>query len=395
MREIPVHPEETDEHALGEAMLAHDTHGCGPAGAREVDLAVFPDVEKAVPFHTGNRLRDRRTALGEALCYAGAQRRNPFLLQLEDGSQVHLSGVNKFAHGCLPKTTSPIVASPHAGGVVTVGSAALPRRRKCNTWAMVGLAVVSLKGGVGKTTVALGLAGAARDAGLRVLVVDLDPQANATAGLNPGKVEFTSGDVLADGREGVAFDAIIPSGWGGVDLIPAERSLEHRNASQTAGSALRLRRALRPVSEEYDLVLLDCPPSLGEITRNALAAAMQALVVTEPSFFALLGAEQALEAVSVIRDSANLRLRVAGIVVNRMRRTLAEHSFRWNEVAQAYPDLLLAPAVPERAVIQRAQGAGVPVQDLDRGGRGEVAGVFESLLNQTLDRTGSRRPQGV
>ncbi|MDZ7578884.1 MAG: ParA family protein [Candidatus Nanopelagicales bacterium] len=260
---------------------------------------------------------------------------------------------------------------------------------------MAGLAVVSLKGGVGKTTVVLGLAGAARARGLRVLVVDLDPQANATAGLNPGKVKFTSGDVLADGREGVAADAVIPSGWGGVDLIASEPALEHRNSSQTAGSALRLRRALRPVAQEYDVVLMDCPPSLGEVTRNGLAAAMQALVVTEPSFFALLGAEQALEAVGVVRDSANLRLRVAGIIVNRMRRTLAEHAYRWNEVAQAYPQLLLTPAVPERAVIQRAQGAGVAVQDLDHRGGGEVTGVFESLLGQTLDRTGSRRPQGV
>lgn len=261
---------------------------------------------------------------------------------------------------------------------------------------MVGFAVVSLKGGVGKTTVVLGLAGAARCDGLRVLVVDLDPQANATAGLNPDRIVFTTGDVLADGREGVAADAVVPSGWGGgVDLIPAEAALERRNSSGSPDSALRLRRALRGVVEEYDLVLMDCPPSLGEITRNGLAAASHALVVTEPGYFALRGAEQALDAVTVIRDSVNLRLRAAGIVMNRMRRTLGEHSFRWEELAGAYPDLLLTPAVPERTVIQRAQGAGVPVQDLDRRAGADVTEVFQRLLRETIERARRRQPQGA
>ena len=254
---------------------------------------------------------------------------------------------------------------------------------------MLAISVVALKGGVGKTTVTLGMAEAAQRRGLRVLVVDLDPQANATLGLNPEVIRFTTGDVLADARDGIAADAITVSGWGdGVDLIAAEPSLEHRNRPGGSGAALRLRRALRGVADGYDLVLLDSPPSLGEITRNGLAAATHAVVVTEPGYFALKGAEQALDAVTVVRDNTNLRLRALGIVVNRMRGTLAEHKYRYAEIADAYPDLLIEPAIPERSLIQRAEGAGVPFRALGRSGVG-VGQIFDRAFAEVYSRATS------
>lgn len=251
---------------------------------------------------------------------------------------------------------------------------------------MLAIAVVALKGGVGKTTVTLGLAEAARGRGLKVLVVDLDPQANATLGLNPATIRFTTGDVLADARDGVAADAITRSGWGkGVDLIAAEPSLEHRNRPGDPASALRLRRALRGVADGYDLVLLDSPPSLGEITRNGLAAATHAVVVTEPGYFSLRGAEQALEAVTVVRDHTNLRLRALGVVVNRMRSTLGEHKFRYDELRTAYPNLIVAPPIPERSVIPRAEGAGVPFRANGRAGA-VVGKVFDQVFAELYRR---------
>jgi cellulose biosynthesis protein BcsQ len=251
---------------------------------------------------------------------------------------------------------------------------------------VLGISVIALKGGVGKTTVTLGLADAAQQHGLRVLVVDLDPQSNATLALNPAEVRFTTSDVLADGRDGVAADAVTSSGWGpGVDLIAAEPSLEHRNVTGTRDSVLRLRRALRGVTDPYDVVLLDSPPSLGEITRNGLAAATHALVVTEPGYFALRGAEQALDAVTVVRDHTNLRLRALGIVVNRMRPRVGEHEFRWSELEKAYPELLLRPPVPERAIVQRAQGAGVPFSAYGRAGAA-IASAFQDLFTELYTR---------
>ena len=110
---------------------------------------------------------------------------------------------------------------------------------------MTVVAVLSMKGGVGKSTVALGLASAAWDRDLRTLVIDLDPQANASMALDATDAPFTTSDVLADARPGVAADAVVESGWGApVFAIAAERSLEHRNVPQGRNSALRLRRAL-------------------------------------------------------------------------------------------------------------------------------------------------------
>lgn len=253
------------------------------------------------------------------------------------------------------------------------------------THATVTCAVIAQKGGVGKTTTLLGLAGAAWERGLRTLVIDLDPQANATAALDPAGTAYSSNDVLADARPGVAADAVVASGWGpGIDLIPGERALEHRAVPEGRDSALRLRIALEGVADNYDLVLVDCPPSLGELTRNALAAVRLALVVTEPSFFALPGAAAALEAIEVVRGSSNLVLRPAGVLVNRSRPQTSEHAFRLAELHAAYPDLVLPFVVPERTAVQQAQGACVPVQAWRSAGAREVSDVYDDLLDTLL-----------
>jgi cellulose biosynthesis protein BcsQ len=242
------------------------------------------------------------------------------------------------------------------------------------------IAALSLKGGVGKTSVVLGLAGAAADAHLRVLVVDLDPQANATSALDPSATPFTTSDVLFDGRDGVARDAIVPSGWDTlIDVLPSERALEHRAESTGEGSTLRLRRALAGVTDHYDIVLIDCPPSLGELTRNALFAATQALVVTEPSFFAVQGAEQALEAISIVAANGNPQLRIAGVVANRVRPTLPEHTYRMDELRAAFGDLVLG-GLPDRSAVQQAQGACVPVQQWTSNGAGDISAALAKLL---------------
>ncbi len=253
--------------------------------------------------------------------------------------------------------------------------------------ATVSCAVVAQKGGVGKTTTLLGIAGAAWERGLRTLVVDLDPQANATAALDPVSTPYSTNDVLADARPGVAADAVVASGWGPeVSLVPAERALEHRAVPEGRDSTLRLRIALEGVLDDYDLVLVDCPPSLGELTRNALAAVRLALVVTEPSFFALPGAAAALEAIDVVRGSSNLVLRPAGVLVNRARVSTSEHAFRLAELRAAYPGLVLDPTVPERTALQQAQGACVPVQAWRSPGAREVAEVYDDVLDTLLAR---------
>ena len=243
------------------------------------------------------------------------------------------------------------------------------------------VAVLSQKGGVGKTTVCLGLAESARRQGWRTLVIDLDPQANATDVLLDEPPDLTVSDVLADGRPGIAADAVLVTNWGeGLDVLPSEQSLEHRNREGTPSSAARLRTTLGDLRSSYDLVLIDCPPSVGELTVNALTAADRAVIVTEPGFFALRGAEQALQAIMVVRDATNLGLRSAGIIVNRFRRNVREQHQRVEELRQSYPTLVLRPVLPERSAVAVAHGAGVPIQRLGSRQAKQLTEAFDELV---------------
>lgn len=253
------------------------------------------------------------------------------------------------------------------------------------TAGMLVLSVVSLKGGVGKTTVSLGLAGAAAVRGLRTLLIDMDPQGNATEAAEPASAEFSVNDVLADARPGVLRDAIAPSAWHErLHIVGSEGALEHRNhPADGRGGEHRLRTTMTGV-DDYDLVIIDAPPSLGELTKNALAASHRALVVTEPTLFALTGAQQALMAVEVVRQGFNLRLRAAGVVVNRFRSRSAEHQYRLNELVENYGPLVLEPVLPERTAFMQAQGAHMPIQHWSTPGAREAAAILDGYLTAVM-----------
>ncbi len=254
---------------------------------------------------------------------------------------------------------------------------------------MLVVTVVSLKGGVGKTTVLLGLADAAATRGLRTLVVDLDPQGNASVSLDPASTQFTSNDVLADARPGVLAQAVTATSWSErLSVVPSERALEHRNHPvEGRGGEHRLRTTMHGLSG-FDLVLVDTPPSLGELTKNALAASARAVVVTEPSAFALAGAQQALEAVEVVRGGFNLGLQAAGIVVNRFRSRSAEHRYRYAELVAAYGPLVLEPVLPERSAVVAAVGAHVPLHRWPSTGAREVSKALAAHLTHIVASAG-------
>jgi chromosome partitioning protein len=173
------------------------------------------------------------------------------------------------------------------------------------------IAVLSQKGGTGKTTAVRTLTDALRRSGVRTLAVDLDPQGNLSDYFDlPPEIEPTIADVLS-GQAGVA-DAVHD------EIVPANLSLAETELALGGkiGRELTLRRALGDIGEDYDIVLIDCPPSLGLLTINALVAADRALITAEAQYFALQGVEQAMEVVELARDSLNPELRLLGVLLN-------------------------------------------------------------------------------
>ena len=246
------------------------------------------------------------------------------------------------------------------------------------------LGVCSLKGGVGKTSVTLGLASSALERGLRTLVVDLDPQGDSTMALGTARGEGDVASVLdAPSAESVAR-ATAPSGWAdhGLDvLVGSERSVMHDGVDDS--DADRLRYALSWV-QGYDLVLIDCPPSLGGLTRTGLTACDRAVVVTEPGLFAVMAVGRAMRTIDELRRGPAPALQPLGIVVNRVRARSVEQAYRLEELQTLYGPLVLSPSVPERAALQQAQGAAQPVHVWPGAAAAELAGVFDQLLDRAL-----------
>jgi chromosome partitioning protein len=173
------------------------------------------------------------------------------------------------------------------------------------------IAVLSQKGGTGKTTTVRTLTDVLRRAGVRTLAIDLDPQGNLSDYFDlPTDVEPTIADVLAGRCE--ATVAIHE------DIIPANLSLAEAELmlGGKMGRELTLRRALADVDDDYEVILIDCPPSLGLLTVNALVAADRALITAEAQYFALQGVEQAIEVVDLARDSLNPQLVLLGVLLN-------------------------------------------------------------------------------
>ncbi|HST33583.1 MAG TPA: ParA family protein [Solirubrobacteraceae bacterium] len=173
------------------------------------------------------------------------------------------------------------------------------------------IAVLSQKGGTGKTTTVRTLTDAFRRSGVRTLAIDLDPQGNLSDYFDvPPEAEPTIADVLS-GRAKAA-EAIHN------DLIPANLTLAEAELmlGGKMGRELTLRRALAKLPDDYELILIDCPPSLGLLTVNALVAADRALVTAEAQYFALQGVEQAMEVVELARDGLNEELSVVGVLLN-------------------------------------------------------------------------------
>ena len=241
------------------------------------------------------------------------------------------------------------------------------------------IAVLSQKGGTGKTTTVRTLTDVLRRAGLRTLAVDLDPQGNLSDYFDlPTDAEPTIADVLS-GRS--ALDEAILG-----DIVPANLSLAEAELmlGGKMGRELTLRRALAKAGAEYDLILIDCPPSLGLLTINALVAADYALITAEAQYFALQGVEQAMEVVELARDSLNPELKLLGVLLNLADMRTVHSREALASLRERFEDDVFQTVI--RSSIAYAESAERARSILDH--RPDLGADYMALAGELLDRLG-------
>ncbi len=253
------------------------------------------------------------------------------------------------------------------------------------------IAVANQKGGVGKTTTCINLAASLVATRRRVLLIDMDPQGNATmgSGVDKNSLEQTTGDMLLGDVS--ADELLIKTEHGGFDLLPANINL---TAAEVALMELpdrerRLRDALITVQEDYDYLLVDCPPSLNLLTLNALVASHSVMIPMQCEYYALEGLTALLDTVEQIRQAVNPRLQVEGVLRTMFdpRNNLANDVS--GQLLMHFPDQVYRTIIPRNVRLAEAPSHGLPAINYDKGSRGSLA--YLALAGEILRRedTGS------
>lgn len=247
-------------------------------------------------------------------------------------------------------------------------------------------AVANQKGGVGKTTTAVNVSAAVARLGKRVLLVDIDPQGNSTTGLGIDKtqVETCMYDVLL--KNATVRDALHKTSVANLTLLPATLNLA--GAELELVSALsreqRLKSALATVVHDFDLIIIDCPPSLGLLTLNALTAADAILIPVQAEYFALEGLGQLTRVIDLVRAHLNPTLSIHGVVVTMFdgRTNLARQVV--DEVERHFPNLVFATRIPRNIRVSEAPSFGAPITEFDSRSAGALA--YAALAEEVLAR---------
>ncbi|MGH2657677.1 MAG: ParA family protein [Actinomycetota bacterium] len=254
------------------------------------------------------------------------------------------------------------------------------------------VAVANQKGGVGKSTTAVNLAASLAELGLKVLVIDMDPQGNASTGLGivPGRRIVGTYQVISQGTpaDSAVMETSVPGVWAipsTIDLAGAEIELVGQISREN-----RLARAVEPLIQTYDLILLDCPPSLGLLTVNALSAAHELIVPIQCEYYALEGLGQLLRNVRLIQQNLNPTLRLTGIVLTMYdsRTKLSEQVVA--EVRRYFGSRVYDTIIPRTVRLSEAPGFGKPITEYDPSSKGAKA--YRALAVEFLEREATDLP---
>jgi len=284
-------------------------------------------------------------------------------------------------------TVDEATSQVHAGE-----SQSLPASTKADSGNSIILALTNQKGGVGKTTTAVNLGACLAEGGARVLLVDLDPQGNATTGVGIDRGSVKAGTYELLGGSGGA-EAILATDVAGLDVLPSTIDLAGAEVELVSAFSreTKLRQGLAGLRGEYDFVLIDSPPSLGLLTVNALAACDEVVVPIQCEYYALEGLGQLIRTLDLVRDGLNPSLRVGGVVLTMFdaRTKLAEQVVA--EVRRHFGDAVFRSIIPRSVRLSEAPGFGKPIIRYDPSSR--AATSYRELAAEARARWPRTRPQ--
>jgi chromosome partitioning protein len=249
------------------------------------------------------------------------------------------------------------------------------------------IACANQKGGVGKTTTVVSLAALLADADKRVLLIDMDPQGNATSGVGVDKETVSTSvyDVLLADID--PSTPIVKTSVEGLSLLPSNRGLAGAEVElvPSQGRERRLKRVLEPIRDDFDYVLLDCPPSLGLLTVNALTAADSVLIPLQCEYYALEGLGQLMATIDLIRDHLNPSLSLKGVVLTMHDGRTSLSADVTTEVRRHLGDKVFEAVVPRSVRLAEAPSYGQPISEYSPTSRGALA--YQAITAELLERS--------